>query len=230
MRIFNRPLWRFLQHASLGAAALLAACTQDAKEPGAIELSARIAQLERKLEHQADIQKINDVFSRFGRGFDRQDAEMIKSAFWPDAQLNYGMMRPLLGPDLFIAKNLPGFSEIGSYGHHVTVQTVDIVGDTAHVEAYVIFLDRSKDDRSTSVIGGRYVDRLDRRNGEWRIAVHEFIPHFAMKGSSVFESYYTREMYPRSSCALGTRDKRDPSYRRPLMQRPDQDAELACAE
>jgi len=112
---------------------------------------------------------------------------------------------------------------------------VEIAGDVAHVETYVTAFWRPKDDKSTfangaTIAAGRYIDRLDRRNGEWRIAVREFIPHFWTKTDITVMNSSSKETKPRSDCAMGTWDKRDPSYRRPLNPRPNKDVGPACAE
>ena len=41
-------------------------------------------------------------------------------------------------------------------------------GDTAHAESYVLMVLRHKDGAMVTVAGGRYIDRLERRGGEWR--------------------------------------------------------------
>ena len=55
--------------------------------------------------------------------------------------------------------------------HNLTTHTVDIDGDTAHAETYVIGTMRIRDGKTLSLMGGRYLDRLERRNGQWRIVL-----------------------------------------------------------
>jgi hypothetical protein len=106
--------------------------------------------------------------------------------------------------------------------HHITNETVDIFGDVAHVEAYLIAFRRNQNDSSAFIIGGRYIDRFDRRAGEWRIAVREFIPHFTIEGPS----HLSHLAWPQSGQGVGTCDKGDPSYLRPLNSRPNNDTEM----
>ena len=80
------------------------------------------------------------------------------------------------------------------------------------------------------IISGRYIDRLDRRNGEWRIAVREFVPVFLTETNTGLDFYFKKENWSRSECAMGTWDKHDPSYRRPLARRENKDVGPACAE
>jgi hypothetical protein len=41
--------------------------------------------------------------------------------------------------------------------------------------------------RGATIIRGRYIDRLDRRNGERRIAVREFVPHYSAQAQSLHD-------------------------------------------
>jgi len=54
--------------------------------------------------------------------------------------------------------------------HNLLHHSCDIDGDTAHSEIYYLFVGRNRDE-SNWIAGGRYVDRLERRDGEWKIAL-----------------------------------------------------------
>jgi hypothetical protein len=45
-----------------------------------------------RLGYLRDRLDIYDCLVRYARGLDRHDAELIASAFWPDAQANYGAL------------------------------------------------------------------------------------------------------------------------------------------
>jgi hypothetical protein len=57
--------------------------------------------------------------------------------------------------------------------HNLLNVTYDIQGDTAHTETYYLFVGRNRDD-SNWIAGGRYVDRLEKRNGLEDRAAHQF--------------------------------------------------------
>lgn len=216
-----------LSIASLASGVVLAPRLQAAETADPIaSLAGKVAALEADLTDLKQRQQISDLYVRFTRGFDREDAELIRSVFWPDAQIYYGTETN--SRDEFISVHLPRHTRMGSYAHHITSQTVDIAGDVAHVESNLIALFRARDDQWASIVGFRYIDRLDRRNGEWRVAVREAIPHFYFKGQSEFDSA-VKSHWPRSGCWLGTRDARDPSYRRPLTARANKADGPACA-
>jgi hypothetical protein len=90
---------------------------------------------------------------------------------------------------------------------------VDLDGDVAHVDTYVLYIVRTlrKDERLGS---GRYLDVLERRAGEWRIVLREFLAEMGNRGvpSALVESPWT---------ARGTWDRGDLSCVRPLPRRPE---------
>lgn len=218
------------------AAVALASCGgQHEKIPSdTARLADKVTKLETKLAYLDDRQQIHDVYMRYMRGFDRQDLELMKSAFWPDAQINYSFKSSSV--DDFAAVHWAAHRKISTlYGHLLTNESVALNGDVAHVETYVTQFSTLKDgaaltkkkESKSLIVAGRYIDRLDRRNGEWRIAVREFIPHFFTETNVGLDSDFR---WPRSECGRGTWDRHDPSYRRPLTARTNPEAGLACAE
>lgn len=180
-------------------------------------LTQAVAELRSEVERTKDRQQIVDVFRRYTRGLNRYDVELIRSAFWRDAQINYGF--DSRSRDAWVSywqeeRHLKGRA---CQAHHITNETVEIAGDVAHVETYLIAFRVEGDKELSSVVGGRYIDRFDRRNGEWRIAVREFIPHFTIEGVSRFH----RLPWPKEGQGVGACDKSDPVYLRPLNPRPD---------
>lgn len=195
-------------------------------------LAHRIEQLESRVAEITERQRISEVYTRYTRGFDRNDIDLMRSAFWPDVEINYGSQSNSL--DEFIIRHLRWHTDsLETWALLLTNESIEIVGDVAHVETYVTGLFNPLPGKSEFALGatiasGRYVDRLDRRQGEWRIAMREFIPHFSARTESVFSSERFRATHG-SKCAMGTHDKRDPSYRRPLTHRSDKKAGPACA-
>ena len=155
---------------------------------------------------------ISDCLVRYLRGLDRHDSDLIASAFWPDAQVNYGSL--FSGPrDEFVDWANELESQNTYHQHHVTTQTVDLLGDVAHVESYVLYIVRTPENLER-LGGGRYLDVFERRAGEWRIALREFLAEIGNTGvpSAIVVSPWT---------AMGTWDRTDLSYVRPLPRRPE---------
>lgn len=159
-----------------------------------------------------DRQAIRDCIGRYARGADRHDEDLIRSAFWPDAQINYGSFS---GPPEAFARwaNAWHDERYSAHLHHIGAQTADIEGDAAHVETYVLYVLGEKAAPKVRVGAGRYVERYERRNGEWRIAVREFIADLTFRAEA-------EELTPYFQAnRLSARDRSDLSYARPLERR-----------
>jgi hypothetical protein len=63
------------------------------------------------------------------------------------------------------------------------------------------------------MLGGRYIDRLEKRDGEWRIVVRRATVEVAMEGKAVLPN---GKSPPGSGYLMGDRDRSDLSYARPL--------------
>lgn len=114
--------------------------------------------------------KIRNCIVRLARGEDRRNAGLIKASFWPDATMDFGVF---LGSfDEYLAWVVPGSPAIPVTQHVLGQSLIELEGDSARVETHVTSYHRvtmGEEDRDT-VISGRYLDRLEKRHGEWRIA------------------------------------------------------------
>lgn len=209
------------------AVALLLAANDRASaagEPATLEdVEARLAELAPRAAYLRDRQEIWDASKRYTRGADRHDKELARSAFWPDATIGHDA-EPL-GRDAFIDGDEARLAGYAAHQHHITGQTVDIDGDTAHVESYLIYFlvprDESADrpgpaapgkplmSEKTRLGSGRYIERWEQRDGEWKILVREYVEDLALEGETVD--------YCGTRTCLGTWDRTDLSYVRPLQ-------------
>jgi len=190
-------------------------------------LVAKVAALESIVADLEERKKIHDVYVYYGRGIDRLDEQSYRRAFWPDAQINYGTYESITVDQHWNNHMIQGHKvPDASWEHLLTNETVDIYGDVAHVEIYVTRMAVPKDReeaKSAGFFSGRYIDRLERRNGEWRIAVREFMPQFSIKGD--VSSYYELADFflkgAKSDCVREPWAPHDTSYVRPLNRRTD---------
>jgi hypothetical protein len=166
---------------------------------------------EAKLQHMLDRLEIQDVIHRYARGLDRHDDDVLRSVFHEDAWDNHG---PWVGPrEEFVAwANGPCHQHTNAHLHQITTHNCEIDGDVAHTESYCQWVHRLKDEETVTVGGGRYIDRLERRDGEWRIVVRRLVlDYFFEAKGSVFGTEAQRDY------AKGTWDRTDLSYERPLQ-------------
>jgi hypothetical protein len=113
---------------------------------------------------------IRDCIARLARGEDRRDAEIISAAYWPDSNIDYGVFAGSF--DEYLAWVVPGSPAIPVTQHILGQTLIDLDEDEALAETHVTSYHRinmGTQERDV-VIGGRYLDRLQKRNGEWRIA------------------------------------------------------------
>jgi hypothetical protein len=162
-----------------------------------------------KLQYWIDRNEIRDVIMRYPRGLDRHDDEILASVYHPDAIDHHG--RWVSNRDDFVqwANHVCHNTEYRGHTHNMTSHTCHIDGDTAHSETYAIWVLRHKDGKTVRVGGGRYIDRLERKNGEWRISLRRLIHDWRFEADGT--SFNLVNGYQ-----IGTWDKNDPSYERPL--------------
>ena len=162
-----------------------------------------------EIQHLLDRQAILDCLHRYTRGLDRHDEALLASAFHEDAVDHHG---DFVGtPDEFVPwANSLHAAQWAGHTHFLDQSHLEIDGDVAHSECYVLWVLRRKDGAGVDLGGGRYLDRLEKRDGEWRIAARELVVDWVCRADpGMFEDVSAR--YP-----IGTWDRSDRSYRRPF--------------
>jgi hypothetical protein len=115
-------------------------------------------QMMAKLQELIDRQEINDCLLRYARGVDRLDMELALSAYHPDAVDDHGIVT-LRAPDFLNFAFPMQRDNYPSYIHMLGNVTIELDGDTAHVESYYMFLATVE---GPGILGyGRYVDRFE---------------------------------------------------------------------
>jgi hypothetical protein len=166
------------------------------------------------LQALLDRQAILDCLVRFSRGMDRYDRDLVFSAFHPDAVCDYG---PYVGdPEGLYAWAVALKASIVCVHHHLTNHSCEIAGDTAHAETYMIYNARYADETLWQA-HGRYIDRLERRDGEWKIAMRYCVIEAAgPTGTCTLPFTGIDDIAANGAPSL---DRSDPSYLRPLANR-----------
>jgi len=162
-----------------------------------------------------DRQQILDCLTRFRRGMDRFDRELFLTAFHPDAVIDAGDF--VGGPEALYewASDLHERGQ-SSTQHLLLNHSCDIDGDVAHTETYYLFVGRNRDETNWTA-GGRYVDKLVRRDGEWRIALRCNAVEWSGMIPSLSIPFENVPDLRQNGAASRSRD--DLSYRRPLSNR-----------
>jgi hypothetical protein len=171
------------------------------------QLREEIERLSGEVRHTRDRQEIMDCLTRYGRGVDRHDEDLLRSVYHADAIDQHGTL--LLPREEFIPWANAIHEEITvAHMHFLSNNSVEIDGDVAHSEIYVQVVLRGKTGR-LRLCGGRYIDRLERRDGEWRVAARGVLVDWACTADGVVWDEIGE--FP-----TGTWDRSDVSYHRPL--------------
>ena len=179
-----------------------------------MDIEQRLAQLERQLQHLTDRTAILDCIARNARGCDRHDTATLDSSYHANATDEHGYA---VNAGSAYSEYANRVHAAGSQHnmHHITTHTCDIDGDVAHCDSYVIGLFLNTDGKSARLIAGRYIDRLERRGGEWKIALRRSTVEVLLTGDA---SILSLPLFTQMGYERGTRDKSDASYERPLAR------------
>jgi ketosteroid isomerase-like protein len=131
--------------------------------------------LDAQLQGLLDKQAIHDLVVAYFHGIDTGDVELVASTYHPDAVDERGPRR-LEGPGIAEELVRSNGQSMTSMRHHVTTHRIEISGDTATSVAYCLGVHVTAGDEPKRLqTAGRYLDRLDRRDGEWRIVEREMV-------------------------------------------------------
>ncbi len=168
-----------------------------------------------KLERLLERQEIFDCLVRFSRGMDRFDRELFLSAFHDDAVIAAG---PFVGGPVGLYEWAVGLHEHGQSAthHNLLNHSCDIDGDVAHTETYYLFVGRNRDETNW-IAGGRYIDRIERRDGQWKIVLRTNAIEWSGMVPTLPIPFTDVPGIELNGVPL--RSKNDPSYQRPLTNK-----------
>ncbi|MFU7529102.1 nuclear transport factor 2 family protein [Qipengyuania sp. ASV99] len=135
----------------------------------------------------ADRLAIDEVFARYCRGIDRCDPDELARVFTKDARIDYGD-----GPkprDETITGLMAGLSAMRLTQHNIGNVICEIAGQRARAETYCVALHILPGNEPSGgsgeiemVVGGRYLDTLEKRTGKWRIAERLYVMDWNRQG------------------------------------------------
>lgn len=170
--------------------------------------------LRRVVQDLADRQAIRDLMITYCRGVDRFDRALLESVYHPDAIDDHGLI--VAGPREFAEWVIAFHGQFQHRTQHiVTNHSCEIDGDTAHAETYWMLAAMNREGPPLSFGGGRYLDRIERREGRWAIAARKCVIDW---GGTPEAMPLPREALDAFlATGLPSRDRSDPSYQRPLQ-------------
>jgi hypothetical protein len=158
-----------------------------------------------------DRQDILDCIQRESRARDRQDVAQINACWWEDGVDEHGPVITNI-PDYAARANLGHSMNFHMTSHNITNHICEIDGDTAYCESYVVGGLFWLDGKTTTIAMGRYLDQLEKRDGEWRMLVRKCT--IEMTANTDASWVYSKNI---KGFLKARWDGEDPSYERPFV-------------
>jgi hypothetical protein len=172
-----------------------------------------MSSLEASLKELIDRQKIWDCLLRYARGVDRLDRELMLSAFAENALIDQGSFKG--SRDALADWVLVYHAQNQTLTQHMmTNHYCEINGDVAHTETCVAYYGTNPQGKDAFAVG-RYIDRLVCEANDWLIVDRVCTTEGA---ANLDKNDLLAALKPVfGSIAVPTRNRADPSYRRPLV-------------
>jgi hypothetical protein len=133
-----------------------------------------------------DKDALREIAMRYSRAIDRRDGALLATVYHDDAHDEHGTFFDGPAAD-FIARLDETMAVFEVTQHQISNTSYRLDGDRAEGELYFTAYHRTVPPEVKHVtVRGRYLDRYERRNGEWRIAYRKL----------VWDSYETIDVLP----------------------------------
>jgi SnoaL-like domain len=162
------------------------------------------------LQEVIDEFQLRKLVNTYCRAVDRGDFEQLRNLYHHDAVDGHGGFSAGTAND-FLDKLAAARPYIRSMQHNITTMNFAVCGHVAEGEVYTIATHTlAAGDRDIDiVVGGRYLDKYEKRNDTWKFIERTIVSDWAHVNdpSSVDLSHPITRDTPR-----GTLDENDPSY------------------
>lgn len=123
-------------------------------------------------------QRIQELLLRSARGDDRLDRDLIASLFHPEGTCEFGALL-LEGADTIADAIVKAAGGCLLTYHLLGMPLIELRGDVAAGETYFLatssIAGENEGDKILRMRSGRYLDRIEKRDGTWRISVRTVI-------------------------------------------------------
>ena len=187
---------------------------------------------EAELQELIDRKRVYDVLTRYCRALDRCDVDLMRSVYWDDARDDHGVFNGGAQEFAeFIIREIQEWFEVTM--HAIMNVHMEVTENVACTESYLFAYHRIRGDKqkvddifgSTYLsgfdwskvegiphvfwYGGRYVDRLEKRGKEWKIAHRQVVMDWNHNeiASEIFDEGMFKTLKLR-----GTRGHEDPVF------------------
>lgn len=155
-------------------------------------------------------QQIRELVLRYCRAVDRADFALLESVYFEDAMDEHGFNRTHTAREFLDA--VPAMrSGIDCLQHNITNHLISVEGQSGEGEVYVLAYHAytGPDGPVIMITGGRYLDRYECRDGEWKIAHRRCVDDWTVTvpAPSPIENAFTD-----GGIVRGASGTADPSY------------------
>ena len=164
--------------------------------------------MDARLQEMLDHYEIRKTLSEYCHGCDRCDVARMGSVYLEDSYDDHGALAAR-GPDFARLMTEQILARTDSLFHLLGQSQITVNGDEAGAETYFLAAARSTREGGGEMcnqLGGRFVDKLQRENGRWRIKHRCVLRDWAI--SMPVEQDWTAD----SGLKDGQRSNADPSF------------------
>jgi ketosteroid isomerase-like protein len=172
--------------------------------------------LQQKLEVLIAKDEIREVLTRYCRGVNRCDADLVASCYHPGALDIRGSSEDTArdGAEWAQIAVQAGLALCQTIYYYITDSTIEVDGDTARCESYSpsakVLTELSTDGAvQVRLAGIRNLDHFEKRNGEWRIVKRQLVSDWGINTPFGGGPAFPPGAPP---APRGRTDKSDPSY------------------
>jgi hypothetical protein len=170
------------------------------------------AEISSKMRDLVDRAEIYDCMMRYARGMDRRDRGVLRSAYRDGAIDDHvdfiGEVDDFIDWAFAYHGTKPAIGTTCSTTPSTSRETPHLRRRTTCSSA------RTEPANHVTISGGRYVDRLERRDGRWAIVARVCVVEWITESTSSITEEVIGML---SAVQVPTKDRSDPSYARPLV-------------
>ena len=184
--------------------------TPNAAQTGQGDLMNLPAELIQGIETVIARNAIHDLIMAQARATDRGDLPLLQSVWHPEATVDVGFFAG--SADDYCPMIIEATAGMQRMSHTVANEWIDVRGDEAVAESYVIAFTTFPDEQGqlvSEITGGRYFDRFDRRDSTWKFTARNFVTDWQMRQPATTE---TPDGLTAQLTLRGSRGPADPIY------------------
>jgi hypothetical protein len=134
--------------------------------------------MDARLQEMLDHYEITRTLNEYCHGCDRCDEPRMRSVYLEDSWDDHGVVKAP-GPEFTRVMTEQILTNTHSLFHMLGQSLIKVAGDEAGAETYFLAVSRDRREDGAEMcnqLGGRFVDKLRREDGQWRIK-HRVVVH-----------------------------------------------------